>query len=367
MKSEVISRKFFDFTKMTPTDFEEMVYLLFKYSNTLKENFHYETCDYIYGGRDLGRDSVIRSGTEIVGVIQCKHTDKKTMDRKVIKEEIIKFLLYLLTKPELLPNEKKKYIICISSKLTKDSLDVLINFEKEVIDSQDYIEQILKCIKKYKSSLSELNTSNNILLKEKTREIYKKLEVHYLMEIDLIMALKEESFSIKSIYEKYFKTDFESKFSIPNLSEELILENKKEELKLKRFYNKIVEIELDDFFLEDAISSYYKKSIVTMKMTSENTNHLLENIKEYSEEILNSEKYNRTHYSLKNNINSIQSKDEILNLSKLYYLECIESIKNKKNIKGFEYVPDYYPKGTVHELVNCYKIDSWLLKCLKEK
>lgn len=359
----------FELEKINDQQFESFISELCKHSDELKEKFDYTDALLIEGGSDKGKDCVLYKNGAVVGIVQCKHSIKITaMNRNVIITETLKMLLYLFIQPNLLSSTTKKYIFFISSKITQESFEHLEKFkENELKDRKKLSKNIEALHKKYKY-ISENIKKEDIeeVLFIKLEKIFDSLERYYLIDSDIQTFLASENSMIGLIKLRYFnvkKVLIKQDLEFPRIKNDEVKDLNKY-LK-ERFYQKLEEIQATGRILEDALRSYSDKMLYTVELFKINPLYLKEDLEEYENTVKDREVNLREEQKINlgiENFDKIRLEKEYLK----YYLRTLREVEICK-FRNFTYIPSGFAKGTIQQLVNVEKIESWMLLKDEEK
>lgn len=365
-KLDCYENKDYPIEKITDQDFEKLTYFLFKESNQLKKIYNYDKPEYIIGGSDKGRDVTLKTRGETTSIIQCKHSINKTpYSKQSLLSEVLKTILYIYMYPNLVWNKEFQYIIVVSEILKEDATLLLDNFYQEVMENEtkliQEIQKLRKNFQKIKKSIPE--QLPNLILKQ-LKDIGLRMQISKIENHDIQSYLKELS---PSTLDLFFKIKIviaieQMAFPFINKKYDEIKSSEIDKYKQKRFYNELEKIDAKDKTKEMAILNFYKKLEAQIILQ---TTHPLDfqeslveyenNIIEYQDEkkelyLLNFSLTGKDFFSLKPNLIKVHSNK--------YYLEFMSEIQNQK-IRRFNETPNFFAKGTVHDLVNIQKIKTW--------
>lgn len=343
--------------------FEAFISELLDNSNVLKKIFDYTNAKFKEGGSDKGRDCILYKENEIVGIVQCKHSIKTiAMSKTIIINEVLKMLLYLYIEPKLLPSKTKKYLFFISSKLTEESYNHLKNFkEKELKDRKNIKNKINLLRKKYKEiekKIEEKSIEEQFFLK--LEKIFDSLDIEYLTDLEIQTYMENDDPIIGAILSKYFRIKsvvIKEVKDFPRIKEYEAMDC--EVYKKERFHEKLEEIKVSNSILENALESYGKKVVYSLKLLEENHYYIKEDLKEYENIVKNKEILLRENKKIDLEDEELENKKLIKEYRK-HYLEIISKVEECK-FRNFDYIPPEFARGTIQELVNNKEIENWIL------
>ena len=178
----------FPFSDLSDREFELLSYLLIKgkiESNTFE---NHTDIALMQGVAERGRDCVLYQNGEVSGLIQCKKYQGRLTKPQILKE-LIKFSLFAIIDPTILPNrEKFEYFLFVSYDLSEPASALIksfkINIEQEISTNtfNNYIDEV---INEYESFSSF--TSNPPILE--INDILGKIHVKYFNSTDLSFEL----------------------------------------------------------------------------------------------------------------------------------------------------------------------------------
>ena len=194
--------------KLTPTNFEELIYRMFKNSLEFKEKYKYDHVSYVNGGSDKGRDVLLRKEGKVLGIIQVKHSEKiGAFSFPKARDEFIKILLYLIKENNLLPLKRKIYILAISSFLKDHDEEKIRNFKKG-LETDQYDNAIKLVVKNYQKLKTEFERIGIEIetLKIKMIKIFQELEISYIYNHEIQEQIDKDDNVRQSIVPTYFDT-----------------------------------------------------------------------------------------------------------------------------------------------------------------
>ncbi|MFY0603261.1 MAG: AAA family ATPase [Flavobacteriaceae bacterium] len=193
-----------------PFVFEDLTYFTIK--QCIENDGHWNNYDNIKclgGVRDNGQDCVLSIKGVNLGIIQCKHSEKEyKLSKSKFAQELIKFLLYSIKKPELIYDISNfKYYIFSSSGIKADTNKLIESFNEEIFKEKSLRHWVNKVIKQH-SSISDFKNYENI--SEKLSPLLECINVKQLLvkDFDLLLSKDYNSnlvstfFSIRAVIDK---------------------------------------------------------------------------------------------------------------------------------------------------------------------
>jgi len=181
----------FPLEKLRPREFELLTYF------TIQQVIYHEGkwmdfshIELLGGVRDNGMDCVFKEDGVNVGVIQCKHTSKNiALAKTILAKEILKFLLYALKTPSLLPNaDKFKYLIFASSGLRKEA-EELINDFNHLMPKEPKLKKWVNDVIIQHATLKSLGTYDDVY--ENLHNLLHEISVSRLPQEDFDLLLNK--------------------------------------------------------------------------------------------------------------------------------------------------------------------------------
>lgn len=199
--------KGFPYHLLSPWEFEDLTYFVFKQVIELEGNWNgFDSVESLGGIKDKGRDCVLKREGYNLGVIQCKHSannDKLTKTK--FAKEILKFFLYSLNEPELIPQPKNFiYFIFSSAGTDKTTSNLVQGFNSMIFRESNlelWVNQVIiehssiRNLKNYKFIQVELDF---LLTNVKVKDIRTKDFDHHLQK-EYNRNLISKFFSIQPI------------------------------------------------------------------------------------------------------------------------------------------------------------------------
>jgi len=179
------------FERIDAFSFEDLTYFTIK--QCIKHNGAWESFDEIIllgGIKDQGKDCALFKNDRMKGVIQCKHSVKKTrLGKTKFVKELLKFLLYLIEDGKMIKDtEDFKYFILASGGITGDTIDLINDFNNCILKEPELEKWTDDIISQF-STLKPLKSYQNI--KEKLHLQLLNIQVRQLHEKDISMMLRE--------------------------------------------------------------------------------------------------------------------------------------------------------------------------------
>ncbi|MGY3054160.1 hypothetical protein ACVWYG_002363 [Pedobacter sp. UYEF25] len=169
-----------------PRRLEELVYSIFgaKIGNGALVDF--DKVSLMSGVRDMGKDCALFKDDILRGVIQCKKY-QKSISKTDFGEEIIKYVLYSLLEPQLIPEAKDfTYYIAATGGFVRDCSDLIDEFNIRICNVPDLDSWIQKLL--LNPTLSGLKNVNVV---SKVKDILKQIKVLKIHSQDLDAYLME--------------------------------------------------------------------------------------------------------------------------------------------------------------------------------
>lgn len=179
------------FERLHYLDFEDLTYFTIKHR--IEKDGPWEGFDEIRllgGVKDQGRDCSLHRNGQVHGVIQCKHSAKASVlgKTKFIKE-ILKFLLFAVKDPRLLPVPSDfTYYILASGGVNSETQTLIDQFNEDIL-LEDHLSKWVEEILQQFSSLKPLDSYANV--KERLHYLLAQIAVKQLLSRDIDMLLQE--------------------------------------------------------------------------------------------------------------------------------------------------------------------------------
>ena len=148
--------------ELSPRRFEELLYSIVCHAERtgLDQQLPKITrAEIMQGVGERGRDLNLYNGTEVVGVIQCKHSKRSEyrLTKPEIFKEVLKFFLHVYVDNQLIPDKEKfTYVLATNVDLSEPAKIFLMNISEEVTSSHQ------KCIDVMNKLVSSTKAFNNI-------------------------------------------------------------------------------------------------------------------------------------------------------------------------------------------------------------
>lgn len=198
----------FPFSDLSDREFELLSYLLVKDKIETDVFGNHSDIALMQGVAERGRDCVLYQNGEVSGLIQCKKYQARFTKPQFLKE-LIKFALFAIKDPKLLPNrENFEYCLFVSYDVTEPTLSLIKSFtseiEKEISDNtiNTYIYEVINEYESFNSfeANAPINDIYNIL---------KKIRVKYFNSTDLSRELNSNIKLAKSFFKIMSVVDLE--------------------------------------------------------------------------------------------------------------------------------------------------------------
>jgi hypothetical protein len=186
--------------------FEKLTYWIYKKeieSGSWKGIF--DDIQLMLGVNDGGRDCALFHNKTMVGVIQCKHSEKDTLlARPAFHKEVIKFCLYHIKLKGLIPNVKNfTYYIASSSGFNEECMKLINNFNTEAVSEPNLKKWTEGVIKKY-ASIDDLlyvniETELKALLSELQVKPINNQDINIILNKSIQIDAQKAFFSIRTV------------------------------------------------------------------------------------------------------------------------------------------------------------------------
>lgn len=202
-KVSTISGKDYFLEKLTPNEFEVLIYHLAKHEIKYGEFQNtYEDAFLLGGVRDKGRDVALFFKGACCGVIQCKHSENvlNQFSKSELVREIIKFLLHSFLDSSLLSNSNSfTYYIAISHKFSADSFELLKDFNNLILN-EDKLQKWCETVIKSNKAFEKFSYTS---IEQKLKEALSKLLVRIIVSDDIKLWLRKDYNN--SVVTKFFE------------------------------------------------------------------------------------------------------------------------------------------------------------------
>ncbi len=195
----------FPLSQMHSRDFEKLVYSAYKLEIANK-NEPYDDIALMRGVKDEGQDCALYQKGTKVAVIQCKHSMyEHKLSLSSCMQELIKFCLYSIKNPRLIPNPNDfTYMLVTSFKLEPDDEAYFRSFRNSIEDTTKikmWVGMVLRSVK----SLGDLNPE---LAVSSTLELLSSIAVQTIPPENIQIKLaKHQSVIAKMFFEVKLVTD----------------------------------------------------------------------------------------------------------------------------------------------------------------
>jgi hypothetical protein len=182
--------------------FEKLIYWIYRTEIEQGDWKHrYDDIQLMSGVRDGGKDCSIYRNKDIVGVIQCKHSENGTrLSEPNFVKEIIKFGLYCIKSRNLISNPGKfEYYIASSCGFEEACLNFITNFKKQIIAVEKF-EKWTKSIISSNDSLKDLDYS---IIEKPLKEFLTTIAVIKIdeEEINRLLIRPYQTYTVKAFFE----------------------------------------------------------------------------------------------------------------------------------------------------------------------
>ncbi len=195
----------FPLNEISDREFETMCYLIFK--ERIKYNDKdlagkFDSINLMSGIGEKGFDSTLYSKGEINGLIQCKKY-KTRLTKPQMLNEFLKFVLYSIVNPELIPDKNNfTYFIIPSSGFANTTLTFISDFNRNIL-KEDIKSLCLEIIPKY-VGLKNINLIDEL---GNIEDLLKNINVNKMIPEDLNLYLKDYNNIAKTFFRIYTATD----------------------------------------------------------------------------------------------------------------------------------------------------------------
>lgn len=195
----------FPLNEITDREFETMCYLIFKERIRYNDKDlagKFDGIDLMSGIGEKGFDCTLYSKGIINGLVQCKKY-KTRLTKPQMLNEFLKFILYSIIKPELIPDRKNfTYIIIPSSGFANTTIALISDFNRNVL--KEDIRNICKEIILKYVSLKNINIDEELV---NIMELIKDIKVDKIIPEDLHFYLKDYNIIARTFFRIYTATD----------------------------------------------------------------------------------------------------------------------------------------------------------------
>ncbi|MCI5054748.1 MAG: hypothetical protein MRY83_01500 [Flavobacteriales bacterium] len=198
----------FPFSDLSDRDFELLSYLLVKEKIESNSFGNHSDIALMQGAAERGRDCVLYQNGEVSGLIQCKKYQARLTKPQFLKE-LIKFTLFAIRDPEILPNKENfEYCLFVSYDVTEPTLTLIKSFNSEIIKEilddgiSKYIDEVINEYESFKSFTANATT-------QAIYEILKKISVKYYNSTDLSRELNSNLKLAQSFFKIMSVVDLE--------------------------------------------------------------------------------------------------------------------------------------------------------------
>ena len=199
----------FPFSDLSDREFELLSYLIIKEKVEINSFGCHTDISLMQGVAERGRDCVLYQNGKVSGLIQCKKYQARLTKPQIIKE-LIKFSLFAIKDPEILPNKDNfEYYLFVSHDLTEPAITLIKSYrteiQKEISGStiSKYINEVIEEYESFESFKSNppIQDVNNIL---------SVINVKYFNSIDLSMELNSNIKLAKTFFRVLSIIDLDS-------------------------------------------------------------------------------------------------------------------------------------------------------------
>lgn len=134
-------------------DFERLLYCIYRHPSTIKQvNGFYDEAILMQGSKERGRDVLLKSNGEPVGLVQCKKYGEN-LGRSELGKEILKFVLFAILDPKLIgtSNENFRYHIAVSHDISETGKNLISEINADTFDEPELKEWTESAVAKSKS------------------------------------------------------------------------------------------------------------------------------------------------------------------------------------------------------------------------
>ncbi|QIL42373.1 hypothetical protein G7074_25800 [Pedobacter sp. HDW13] len=170
-----------------PRRLEELVYSIFEAKITKGTLSGFDKVSLMSGVRDMGRDCALFQHGILKGMIQCKKY-QKSISKTDFGEEIVKYVLYSLLEPQLIPDARDfTYYIAATGGFVRDCSDLIDEFNIRICQEPDLNNWMQKLL--LNPTLSDLKIAD---VDGKVKDILKQIKVLKIHSQDLDAYLMEQ-------------------------------------------------------------------------------------------------------------------------------------------------------------------------------
>ncbi|GBF18013.1 hypothetical protein C21_00169 [Arenibacter sp. NBRC 103722] len=214
--------------KLDPKTFELLTYFTITQCIRYEKHWNgFEDIQLLGGVKDHGMDCVFIKDGNNTGLIQCKHSSISTpFGKTMAAKEILKFLLYSINKPSLIPDmDNFTYYLFASAGLNPDTKILLEDFNAKITTEPSLKKWVNDVIAQH-ASLKNLIDYNRV--KEKLYPLLEKIKLRNLPREDIELLLSQsyninllkKFFSVRSVIDIAGMSDLLDKKLRPTLSYE---------------------------------------------------------------------------------------------------------------------------------------------------
>ncbi len=177
--------------------FEILIYLIYEVEIKAGEyNGEFDKAHLMQAVGESGRDILLTYEGNYNGVVQCKNY-KSRLDKGEIAREILKFLLYYLKDRDLITDLNRfTYYLIAPNGFTESGLELLINFNDNIVNEENLRNWTEKVFQKYKS-IGDLNYDK---IEGDLIDILKTISVKYKTAPDISIKLNAQKDIIAHIF-----------------------------------------------------------------------------------------------------------------------------------------------------------------------
>lgn len=198
----------FPFSDLSDREFELLSYLLIKEKIETDSFGNHSDITLMQGVAERGRDCVLYQNGAVSGLIQCKKYQARFTKPQFLKE-LIKFALFAIKDPEILPNrENFEYNLFVSYDITEPTLMLIMSFkseiEKEISNNviSKYADEVINEYESFNAFTANPPTQD-------VNDILKKINIKYYNSTDLSRELNSNIKLAQSFFKIMSVVDLE--------------------------------------------------------------------------------------------------------------------------------------------------------------
>lgn len=149
----------FPYTRLSPSDFEWLVYALYRADLEKGTTLSYDNVRVLMEGADRGRDLVLYKDQKSVGVVQCKRYEKAISLPEIFRE-LFKFFLFAQLDPALVPEPRDfRYTLVVASDPMETVADLFMESKRVIQEYRaklpGYLAEVIEEYASFKNMTAE--------------------------------------------------------------------------------------------------------------------------------------------------------------------------------------------------------------------